>query len=226
MNLRETQFDEDGHWIIKKDAFRRFGKRGIDRLLEQNGDLYRDNEHLRRFNKIIDNVDISLKRVFEPQEPFSVVCHGDFNVNNVLFRYDKTGLPIDVLLFDFGTPRYGSPALDISFLLYMNTTQDLREKHWDDLLNEYCLTLAKSVPSGVRVPNRIEMDSEIARCAFYGFANASFFLPHQLELNVIYDEDMTEEETVQWLLKLGGDIGTERVADMVQHIVDMKYTNV
>ncbi|KAF0773808.1 CHK domain-containing protein [Aphis craccivora] len=226
MNLRETQFDEDGHWIFKKDAFRRFGKRGIDRLLERNGDLYRDNEHLRRFNKIIDNVDISLKRVFEPQEPFSVVCHGDFNVNNVLFRYDKTGLPIDVLLFDFGTPRYGSPALDISFLLYMNTTQDLREKHWDDLLNEYCLTLAKSVPSGVRVPNRIEMDSEIARCAFYGFANASFFLPHQLELNVIYDEDMTEEETIQWLLKLGGDIGTERVADMVQHIVDMKYTNV
>jgi len=224
-DLQETQLDEDGHWIFPNNLFRKFGMRGIDRLLERNGDLYRDNEHLKRFNKMIDNIDSSLKRAFEPQEPFSVVCHGDFNVNNVYFRYDETGLPIDVLIFDFGTPRYGSPALDLSFFLYMNTTQDMREKRWDDLLNEYCSTLAKSVPSGVRVPNRIEIDSEMARSAIHGFANASFFLPHQMERNVTHGEEKTLDESVQRLLKLGGDIGTERVADMVQHMVDMKYTN-
>lgn len=129
-----------------------------------------------------------------------------------------------MLLFDFGTPRYGSPALDI--FLYMNTTQDMRESRCDDLLNEYCSTLAKSVPSVVRVPNKDELNSEMAICAFFGFARASFFLPHQLKANVIYNDKMSEEENVEWLLKLGGNIGSDRVADIVQHIVDMKYTNV
>jgi len=66
----------------------------------------------------------------------------------------------------------------------------------------------------------------MAMCTFFGFAHASFFLPHQLETNVVYNEEMSEEENVEWLLKLGGDIGSDRVADIVQHIVDMKYTNV
>jgi hypothetical protein len=225
MDLRETQFDKDGQRLFKNDAFIRFGKRGIDRLLERSDDIYRDNEYLRRFNQLLDDGDNTIRRVLCPREPFSIVCHGDFNRNNVMFRYDETGLPVDVLLFDFGTPRYGSPALDILFLLYMNTTQNMRESHWDDLLNEYCSTLVKSVPSGVRVPNRTEIDSEIAICAFQGFSNVSFFLPIQMEIDLIWNEEMNEEESVEWLLQLGGDNATDRVADLIQHIVDMKYTN-
>jgi len=181
MDIRDTQFDADGQWIFNNNALRRFGKRGVDQLLERSGDLYRENEHLRRFNEIIGDGNNSLKRTLIPREPFSVVCHGDFNRNNVLFRYDEAGLPADVLLFDFGTPRYGSPALDLSFFLYMNTTQSLRESRLDDLLNAYCLTLAESVPFGVRVPNKAELDSEMSKCALYGFAHALFFLPHQLD---------------------------------------------
>jgi len=109
----------------------------------------------------------------------------------------------------------------------MNTTQDLRERRWDDLLNAYCLTLAEFVPPGIRVPNRAELDSEMSKCALYGFAHASFFLPYQLsETDVVCDEEMDEEETLEWFLQLGGEIGSDLVADMVQHIVDMKYTNV
>jgi len=226
MDIRDTQFDADGQWIFNNNALGKFGKRGINRLIERSGDLYRDNEHLRRFNVLIGDGNNSLKRVLVPQEPFSVVCHGDFNRNNVLFRYDEAGLPADVLLFDFGTPRYGSPALDLSFFLYMNTTQNLRESRLDDLLNAYSLTLAESVPSGVCVPNRSELDSEMSKCAFFGLSHALFFLPHQLEPDAIYREGMDEEETIDWLLQMGGDTATDRVADLVQHIADMEYTNV
>lgn len=225
MDIRDTQFDANGQWIFNNNALGKFFKRGVDRLIERSGNLYRDNEHLRRIKVLIDDGNNSLRRVLVPQEPFSVVCHGDFNRNNVLFRYDELGLPADVLLFDFGTPRYGSPALDLSFFLYMNTTQNLRKSRLDDLLNAYCLTLAESVPSGVRVPNRAELDSEMSKCAFLGLAHAIFFLPHQLESDNIYREGMDEEETTEWLLQLGGDTATDRVADLVQHIVDMEYTN-
>jgi len=225
MDIWDTQIDANGQWIFNNNALGKFFKRGVDRLIERSGDLYRDNEHLRRIKVLIGDGNNSLRRVLVPQEPFSVVCHGDFNRNNVLFRYDESGLPADVLLFDFGTSRYGSPALDLSFFLYMNTTQNLRKSRLDDLLNAYCLTLAESVPSGVRVPNRAELDSEMSKCAFLGFAHAFFFLPHQLESDNTYREGMDEEETTEWLLQLGGDTATDRVADLVQHIVDMEYTN-
>jgi len=226
MDIRDAVFDEDGTWRFKKDSLIRFSKRGVDRLLERSGDLYRDNEYLRRFNELIIDGDNSLRNTVVPREPFSVVCHGDFNRNNILFRYDETGRPVDVLLFDFGTPRYGSPALDISFFLYMNTTQNLRESRWDDLLNAYCLTLKEFVPPGVRVPNRAELDFEMAACTLFGFSHASFFVPHQFDPDNTLKEGMSDEEILEWLLQLGGDAGTDLVADMVQHIVDMKYTNV
>ncbi|CAH1710120.1 unnamed protein product [Aphis gossypii] len=225
MNIRDTQFDDNGEWLLKNNSFKRFATRGINRLLERSGDLYRDNEHLQRFQKLIDDGDNLLRRTLKPREPFSVACHGDFNRNNMFFRYDEAGIPVDVLLFDFGTSRYGSPALDLSFFLYMNTTQDMRERRWDDLLNEYCSVLAKSVPSGVLVSNRAKLDSEMAACAIFGFAHASFFLPCQIQPTSI-NPDLDNEVRIKMLLQRGGDYGTEIVADLVQHIVDMGYTNV
>jgi len=89
----------------------------------------------------------------------------------------------------------------------------------------YCFALEALVPKGVRVPNRDELDSKMATCALFGFAHASFFLTHQLESNVIFNYWMNDEETVEWFLQLGGDNGSDLVDGMVQHIVDMKYTN-
>lgn len=222
-DLREIPFEVDGRWFLKNDAFRRLCKRGVGGLLERSGDLYRDNGHLWRFNELFSNGDKTLRRAIVPREPLAVICHGDFNRNNALFRYDDEGLPIDELLFDFGTSRYGSPAMDLSFFFYMNTTQKLRESRWDDLPTEYCSTLSETVPSAVRVPNRAELDSEIAACAIYGFA--PFFLPYQFTSDNIHSE-LNEEETTEWMLHIGGDNGTELVADLVQHIVNMGYTDV
>lgn len=207
-----------------QNALFKFGKRGIDNLLRRSDpDLLREHEHLRWFSEFLRNDENSLRRALEPREPFSVVCHGDFNRNNVLFRHDEAGSPADALLFDFGTPIYGSPALDLSFFLYMNTTQTLRESRWDDLLDAYCSTVASSVPSGVRVPNRTELDSEMATCALYGFAIASFFLPMQLEQNLIPFDEKDDDQIIEIILQCGGEAGTERVAGMVQHFIDMGY---
>ncbi|XP_060870302.1 uncharacterized protein LOC132944808 [Metopolophium dirhodum] len=208
MDIRDTNFDVDGQWLFKNYALSRFGKRGVDQQPTDG--------------------DNSLRRALVLREPFSVVCHGDFNRNNVLFRYDEARHLVDVLLFDFGTTPYGSPTLDLSFFFYMNTTQDLRESRWDDLLNPYCLTLAESVPSGVRVPNSAELNSEMAMYTYYGFAHALFYLHHQLETNAIElssSKEINDEDVLELYLEVGGDIGSDILADMVQHIVDMEYTN-
>ncbi|VVC43036.1 Protein of unknown function DUF227,Protein kinase-like domain,CHK kinase-like [Cinara cedri] len=220
--------DEKGSWPqMLYNSLHKFGKRGIDRLLERDGVRYRGNDNLRRFEELIKDGVNSAKRAYEPREPWSVLCHGDFNRNNMLFRYDGDGgRPVDTLLFDFGTPIYGSPVLDLSFFLYMNTTQQMRESRLDDLLNVYCATLAASVPAGVRVMDRAVLDAEMAKSALTGFASASFFLPTQLSETYSPPTDVSEKGVIDFFLNLGDTAGTEYVADMVQHMVDMSYIDV
>jgi len=63
MNIRDTKFDVDGQWLFKNNALSSFGKRLVDKLLKRSGDLYRENEHLRRFNEIIgDGNDVFTRR--------------------------------------------------------------------------------------------------------------------------------------------------------------------
>lgn len=183
-------------------------KQGLDRLPER----IVGGESRRRFNEIVADQDVSIRRALRPREPLSVLCHGDYNRNNTMFRYDEdTGRPVDALLFDFGTPRYGSPALDLSFALYMNTTQRLRERRWDDLLDVYCEALAAAVPPGVRVPGRAELDAEMAASAMFGFAHVSFFLPYQMDL----------PDTMFGYV--ASDAASECLADVIRHFIGAGY---
>lgn len=111
----------------------------------------------------------------------------------------------------------------------MNTTQKLRESRWDDRRPADRVLLHVVGNRTTRSPSaeqgRAELDSEMAACAIYGFAYASLFLPYQFTSDNIHSE-LNEEETTEWMLHMGGDNGTELVADLVQHIVDMRYTDV
>ncbi|CAI6349532.1 unnamed protein product [Macrosiphum euphorbiae] len=130
----------------------------------------------------------SLKRKVVPVEPMAVLCHGDFNRNNLLFQYDDSGRPVDSLAYDMATIRYWSPVLDLSFFLYMNADRRTRDDHWDTLLDVYCSTLA-AVAGDVRVPGRDQLDSEIREYGFYGLAHVSYFAGIILEETAQVDCD-------------------------------------
>lgn len=156
------------------------GQRGINRLLERDGDRYRDHAHIRRLYKLIDDAENTLLQTLKSHEPLSVICHLDYHSNTLMFQYDESGRPFDVLPIDFFMPHYGSPALDLSSFLYISTTQRLRETHWDDFLDTYCSALATSVPPGVRIPCRAEIDAEMAATAINGLAKTLASLPYML----------------------------------------------
>lgn len=225
--IQDTQWNADGQWKIPGDALRVFGKRGLDRLLERDADKYRDHVHFQRFSELVNAGDQSLRRLMEAREPLSVLCHGEVCRDNVLFRYGITGRPIETLFFDLATARYGSPALDLSVLLYFNTTQDLRVARWDDLLGAYCTALAAAVPDNIRAPDRCELDAEMASAALYGFAQVAFFLLRQFGSCTGPQGAVTAEDyRAEHYSSVGGETGTELIADIVQHFVEMGYTNI
>lgn len=231
--VRETQWSEVGEWIFHPSVLKGLFLVAIERLKERHiaGGGCGDNEveWITRFQtELLADPMQSLKRVVVPAEPIAVLCHGDFNRNNLLFRYDDGGRPVDGLAYDMATIRYGSPVLDLSFFLYMNTDRRIRDDHWDTLLDVYCAALA-AVIGDVPVPllDRDQLDAEIREYGFYGLVHVSYFARVMLEEGPIEQADefykADELQMLNLLVSNGGDPATEWVADAIQHFIRCKY---
>lgn len=229
--IKEIQWNDENNWFVPCEILIGLFSVALNRLVERCGG--EEDERSTRFRReFLNNVVQTMRRIMEPVEPFAVFCHGDFNRNNMMFLYDDSGLPTDSLPFDMANIRYGSPALDLSFFLYMNTDRPTRDAHWDKLLDIYCAVLAEAVSDVadvVRVPDREQLDVEIRERAFYGLAHVSFFVRHMMEedktIQHIHFIGKTDEEILKFQLSLGGDNANDVIADAIQHFVDIRYAN-
>lgn len=231
-DVKDTQWTESGEWTFQPSILQGLFSVAIDRLkerhVERGGCRDDEVEWISRFRSdLLADAMQSLRRVTTAVEPTAVLCHGDFNRNNLLFRYDDGGRPVDALAYDMATARYGSPALDLSFFLYMNTDQRIRDDHWDALLDEYCATLAAEAGADVPVPHRDQLDSEIREYGFYGLVHVSYFARVMLEETVQVDSEeyygADEFKLLSLFLSSGGDRATDWVADVLQHFIRCKY---
>lgn len=142
--------------------------------------------------KYIDKPSSLLQHFLAENADFDVIIHGDYNRNNVMFKYNsKEGFenPQSVKMFDFQWLKYASPVLDLSFFLYMNTDPDLLDEKFDEILKTYHSTLVttfKSAVKGHRYDENLPLLSfekfmdHFKSFAFYGCLIASWFLPVML----------------------------------------------
>ncbi|KAE8573149.1 uncharacterized protein [Halyomorpha halys] len=163
-----------------------------------------------------------------PEEPFGVICHGDYCNNNILYKFDENDKPIDCVFIDFQFSRYGSVAIDIFFFLYLNTDAEVREKYWDEILKLYWDTLRKCVPNRISIPSFEKFLEHFAERVIYGYTIASFFLPTMME-DEPYDgnkpevKPLTMEERLEKALSTGGEEAERKLIDIVLHLLDKDY---
>lgn len=77
--------------------------------------------------------------------PASVITYGDVHQNNILFRNDENGKPIEASFLDWQGVRHSSPILDIAFFIFCSTTKEVRDIHYDEFLNVYHETLTAQI---------------------------------------------------------------------------------
>lgn len=75
--------------------------------------------------------------VIKREAPFEVICHGDCWNNNVLFRYNDAGQPVEVMLVDLQLARVSSPVSDLAYLFLTSLDGPVRKDHTGAFLNAY-----------------------------------------------------------------------------------------
>ena len=81
-------------------------------------------------------------RVMEIVKPvpdsLSVLTHGDFWVNNMMFHYcPETGKPDQVKFIDFQITRYSTPVLDLQYFIHTSASEQVRSEYTEHLLQVY-----------------------------------------------------------------------------------------
>ena len=195
-------------------------------------------EKLERVRRRVENGPELIRELLVPEEPLAVLCHGDFNRNNIMFRYDSDNKPCDVKFIDFQTPFYASPAIDLSFFLFVNASPELWATRWNDMFSVYHRTLLDTLSEFLNCSQETlqpEFGREAFECQFskyllYGFLLATSFIvahaedPDKLKVFELYNDCIPAVEELfnlmQETIKLVGDEVFDRVLRLTKEMLD------
>ncbi|ROT71080.1 hypothetical protein C7M84_010599 [Penaeus vannamei] len=87
----------------------------------------------RNRERVLEILGTNIERV----PPFAVLCHGDCWNNNVLFRYNEEGVPVEVMLLDLQMCRLASLATDLTYLFHTSLEGHVRKTNLESFLDTY-----------------------------------------------------------------------------------------
>lgn len=98
-----------------------------------------------------------------------VLNHGDFWVNNLLFKYDPRNNPVDLMFLDFQMSIYASLGFDLNYFLFASVQLEVLER-WKNLLEVYHASLRDTLTelSYSDIPTYAEIEKEFKRKSAYG----------------------------------------------------------
>lgn len=155
-----------------------------------------------KFRSLSDRIyDLGSETIKKRGDEFCVINHGDFWVNNMMFKYDANSKPIQHIFVDFQVAIYTTPAVDLQYFLHTSLSEDVYMNHKDALLDDYLHTLASTMKQ-LKCKTPPPTKDDIKRCmkerAIYGLISSVTVLPVLLV-------DKSEAKDIDELLPKNGE---------------------
>lgn len=117
------------------------------------------------------------------ENDFNVLTHGDAWINNFLFKYTNDGKLEDCLMVDYSVGYFGQPGIDLVYLLYGSTSDDIKEKEFDLLIHNYhseLVNILKRLGYKKKLPTILDLQISVLRKGLYGLMFSIFLIPIRL----------------------------------------------
>ncbi|XP_053691220.1 uncharacterized protein LOC128739748 [Sabethes cyaneus] len=123
--------------------------------------------------------------VFDHQcdDDLRVLAHGDLWINNLLFKYDASGNPIDVILLDFQFCSYSTPVIDLCYFFFTSTKDAIRQDHFEEYVQYYYYLLAEyteKLKYSKKFPTLHQFQRQLLKKMFYAVYSSFIALPVQI----------------------------------------------
>ncbi|XP_011705241.1 PREDICTED: uncharacterized protein LOC105460486 [Wasmannia auropunctata] len=160
---------------------REFWIKGTKVLSEEIANWSEVKKYSEKIAKLSDHIyQVGLNATELSEDEFNVINHGDYHLNNMLFKYDKDGKPIDHIIVDFQLCVYTSPAIDLLYFFSTSPSSDVIENKKDILLNEYLVSLSsimKQLNCKTQPPTMEVLKDTLKRRASYEMITTMTILP-------------------------------------------------
>lgn len=170
-------------------------------------------------NKLRNAYDGLIMKYVQPEEPLATLCHGDFTINNMLFKNENG--EIKCMFIDFALTRYGSPVLDLSTFLCLHCARQIDKSMLDKVLKVYHDSLTRCLEENGVDSEKYSYEvlrEDYRRKGLFGFFIATFFLPTVMGLSCGGPEELFKMDIKDWgsvLREQGGDECSEIMANML-----------
>ena len=149
-------------------------------------------------------VDKGCEVYIRDEKGFSVFNHNDLWIPNIFYKHDENELVQDILFIDFQMPYFGSPGIDLNFILYGSLTEDTRTSFSKKLLRAYHETLQSvliALDYKKKIPTLHDIHIEVLKCGFNGVLAAMCEVPllfyentEDLEMDLLLANSTKAEE--------------------------------
>lgn len=170
-------------------------------------------------DKLRNTYDDLIMKYVKPEEPLATLCHGDFTINNTLFKNENG--EIKCMFIDFALTRYGSPVLDLSTFLCLHCARQVDKSMLDKVLKAYHDSLSRCLEESGVDSEKYSFEAlreDYKRKGLFGFFVATFFLPTVMGLGDCSPEKFIKIDIQNWgsaLCEQGGDECSEIMANML-----------
>ncbi|XP_011642399.1 uncharacterized protein LOC105430504 [Pogonomyrmex barbatus] len=149
LKLKKPEFFEKMVLPILNFSINQAAQQGV---LDMVGKAHNDYKNIKEAETYLDRIQKTIEYGFANEhapskEPWATLVHHDFWVNNMMFKYDESGKPIDMKMVDFQLTLYTYGVRDLIFFLISSSRKEVLDNHLDEMIDFYYNSFIESLKS-------------------------------------------------------------------------------